>query len=98
MHGWRFLWKRHVQGGALVNTKRSGKSVPIQGIQNAPLQKKITEDLIDMMMGSRHSGFNVYCGPRIQPGEEEAIENLAGYIIRASLPARACLYRQNCLD
>jgi len=45
---------------------------------------KITEDLIDMMMGWRHSGFNVYCGPRIQPGEEEAIENLARYIIRAS--------------
>ena len=30
-------------------------------------RKKITEDLVDMMMGWRHSGFNVYCGPRIQP-------------------------------
>jgi hypothetical protein len=47
-------------------------------------RKKITEDLVDMMMGWRHSGFNVYCGPRIQPGEEEAMENLARYIIRAS--------------
>jgi hypothetical protein len=47
-------------------------------------RKKITEDLIDMMMGWRHSGFNVSCGPRVQPGEEEAIENLARYIIRAS--------------
>jgi hypothetical protein len=36
-------------------------------------RKKITEDLIEMMMGWRHSGFNVYCGPRIQPGEEEAM-------------------------
>jgi hypothetical protein len=42
-------------------------------------RKKITEDLIDMMMGWRHSGFNVYCGPRIQAGEEEAMENLARY-------------------
>ena len=33
-------------------------------------RKKITEDLIEMMMGWRHSGFNVYCGPRIEPGEE----------------------------
>jgi hypothetical protein len=41
-------------------------------------RKKITEDLIDMMMGWRHSGFNVYCGARIQPGEEKA--NLARYI------------------
>jgi hypothetical protein len=27
---------RHVQGGALVYPKRSGKAVPIQGLQNAP--------------------------------------------------------------
>ena len=52
-------------------------------------RKKITEDLIEMMTGWRHSGFNVYCGPRIQPGEEEAIENLARYIIRAFL-SRLC--------
>jgi len=47
-------------------------------------RKKITKDLIDMMMGWRHSGFNVYSGPRIQPGDEEAMENLARYIIRVS--------------
>jgi len=40
-------------------------------------RKKITEDLIHMMMGWWNSGFNVNCGQRIQPGEEEAIENLA---------------------
>lgn len=31
----------------------------------------------------RHSGFNVFCGPRIQPGNDQAMENLARYIIRA---------------
>jgi hypothetical protein len=55
-------------------------------------RKKITEDLIDMMMGWRHSGFNVYCGPRIQPGEEEAMENLARYIIRASFSQERMTY------
>jgi hypothetical protein len=45
-----------------------------------------------MMMGWRHSGFNVYCGPRIQPGEEEAIENLARYIIRASFSQERMTY------
>jgi hypothetical protein len=55
-------------------------------------RKKITEDLIDMMMGWRHSGFNVYCGPRIQPGEEEAMENLAQYIIRASFSQERMRY------
>jgi hypothetical protein len=34
---------------------------------------KITEDLVDMMLKWRHSGFNAFCGPRIQPGEEDAI-------------------------
>jgi hypothetical protein len=42
-------------------------------------RKKITEDLIDMMMGWRHSEFNVHCGPGIQPGDGQAIENLARY-------------------
>jgi len=55
-------------------------------------RKKITEDLIEMMMGWRHSGFNVYCGPRIQPGEEEAMENLARYIIRASFSQERMTY------
>ena len=34
---------------------------------------KITEELIDMVMTWRHSGFNVFSGPRIQPGDEKAM-------------------------
>jgi hypothetical protein len=55
-------------------------------------RKKITEEPIDMMMGWRHSGFNVYFGPRVQPGEEEAMENLAQYIIRASFSQERMTY------
>ena len=55
-------------------------------------RKKITKDLIDMMMGWRLSGFNVYSGPRIQPGDEEAMENLARYIIRASFSQERMTY------
>ena len=44
---------------------------------------KITQDLVDMLISWRHSGFNVYSGPGIQPAEQEAVENLARYIIRA---------------
>jgi len=51
----------------------------------------ITQDLVNMLLSWRHSGFNVFCGPRIQPGDQQAMENLARYIIRASLPARACM-------
>ena len=50
---------------------------------------KITEELIDMLMTWRHSGFNVFCGPRIQPGELQSMENLARYFIRAFL-SRLC--------
>ena len=53
---------------------------------------KITEDLVDMLMKWRHSGFNVFCGPRIQPGDEEAMENLARYIIRASFSQERMSY------
>jgi hypothetical protein len=45
---------------------------------------KITQDLVNMLMSWRHSGFNVFCGRRIQPEEEAAMDNLARYIIRAS--------------
>jgi hypothetical protein len=55
-------------------------------------KEKITEDLIDILMKWRHSGFNVFCGPRIQPGEGEAMENLARYIIRASFSQERMTY------
>ena len=48
-------------------------------------RKKITEEMIDMLTKWRHSGFNVFCGPRIQPGDEQAMGYLARDIIRAFL-------------
>lgn len=45
---------------------------------------KITEELVGKLMSWRHSGFNVFCGSRIYPRDETAMENLARYIIRAS--------------
>ena len=43
-------------------------------------------------MSWRHSGFNVFSGPRIFPHEETAIENLARYIIRASFSQERMSY------
>lgn len=45
-----------------------------------------------MLLSWRHSGFNVFCGPRIKPGEEEAMKNLARYIIRASFSQERMTY------
>ena len=53
---------------------------------------KITQSLVDMLMTWRHSGFNVFCGPRIYPRKEEAMENLARYIIRASFSQERMTY------
>ena len=48
---------------------------------------RITQEMIRMMGGWRHSGFNVYGGPRILPREKRALENLAAYLTRG---ASAC--------
>ena len=45
----------------------------------------ITEKIIDLVLSWRHTGFGVYCGKRINPKEARSTENLARYIIRASL-------------
>ena len=46
-------------------------------------RKKISREMISRLSTWRRSGFHVFCGNRIQPKEEEAMENLARYIIRA---------------
>jgi len=56
------------------------------------LKGKITQELVDMLMSWRHSGFNVHCGQRTQPGDAAAMENLAGYIIRASFSQERMTY------
>jgi len=53
---------------------------------------RITQDLVNMLLSWRHSGFNVFCGPRIQPGDGQAMENLARYIIRASFSQERMTY------
>ena len=55
---------------------------------------KITQHLVAMLRSWRHLGFQVYVGPRIQPGEEEATENLARYIIRAFFSPERMTYLQ----
>ena len=43
-------------------------------------------------MNWRHSGFNAFCGSRLQPKDEKAMENLARYIIRASFSQERMTY------
>jgi len=53
---------------------------------------KITDVIIENMMNWRHSEFNVYCGHAIWPHNEERLENLARYIIRASFSQERMKY------
>ena len=53
---------------------------------------KIGDAFIKKLMNWRHSGFNVYCGNAIWPHNEEGLENLARYIIRASFSQERMTY------
>ena len=48
--------------------------------------------MIAMLSTWRHSGFNVFCGNRISPKDDTAMENLARYIIRASFSQERMSY------
>ena len=53
---------------------------------------RITEELIEKLGNWQHSGFHVFCGEPIDPGNETSMENLARYISRASLSRERMTY------
>ena len=59
------------------NTEELEKLFQHQILKMLLIKRKINEDLVNMLLSWRHSGLNVFCGPRIHPREEEAMENLA---------------------
>lgn len=53
---------------------------------------RITIELIEKLRTWQHSGFHVFCGDPIEPSNEVSMENLARYIIRASLSQERMTY------
>jgi hypothetical protein len=53
---------------------------------------KITNAVIDNINSWSHNGFHVYCGMPIQHWDEEGIEKLAQYIVRAPLSQERMAY------
>jgi hypothetical protein len=53
---------------------------------------KVSREMIAMLSNWRHSGFNVFCGNRISPNDQMAMESLARYIIRASFSQERMQY------
>ena len=58
---------------------------------------KLTRNMIALLDKWRHPGFNVFLGSRILPLQENTMENLDRYIIRASFSQeRMTYYRETC--
>ena len=53
---------------------------------------KINGAIIENMNNWQHSGFNVYCGESIDPDNQEGIERLAQYIVRAPFSQERMTY------
>jgi hypothetical protein len=60
-----------------------GSSIHYEVFKMLKAEAKITDAVIENMMNRHRSGFNVYCGKAIWPHNEQGLENLARYIIRA---------------
>jgi len=44
------------------------------------------------MMNWQHSGFNIYCGQPVSPFDDESVERLSQYIVRAPLSQERMTY------
>ena len=55
---------------------------------------KIGDDLINRLMGWRHSGFSVYNGVRVRRDDERGMEGLAQCIIHNSFSVEKLTYTE----
>jgi len=57
---------------------------------------RITDAIIENMMHWHHSGFDVCCGRAIGPHDEQGLENVARYVIRASFSEERMRHHPAC--
>ncbi len=90
----RFSIRR--QQGPGANIPRRGRGIfDRHNVLRMLLAKgKITQGMITLLDKWRHTGFNVFFGPRILPRQENSMENLARYTIRASLSQERMTYHR----
>jgi len=92
LHRRRFLWKRIVQSGPGIGDGAPGKDLSAQSAGDALEEREDHRGVVKLILSWRHSGFNVHFGPRIQPDDKEAMENLARYVVRASFSQERMTY------
>jgi len=91
------VWSRDYREGLFrvapeLNEKALEKLFRVKVLAMLLRKKKISPELICMLDGWRHSGFNVFAGERIQPREKKSLENLAAYLIRATFSQKRMDY------
>ena len=86
------FWRRFVYGLPNARCQGFGKLFRREVFKMLKAEGKIGDGLIEKLMNWRHSGFNVYCGAAIWPHDEDGLENLARYIIRASFSQERMMY------
>ena len=69
---------------SFLNSKDLEEPFRMEVLNMLKKEGKISDFVIENMMSWPHSGFNIFCGNTIYPGNDEGIENLARYIVRAS--------------
>lgn len=83
-------------GGFMVgpepNPKELEEAFRLEVFKLLKTEGKITDLVIENMMTWHHSGFNVYGGKTIRPSDQEGIERLAQYIVRAPISQERMLY------
>ena len=88
-----FLWpKRHVSRRPALELKKLEAIFRHKVFRMLLNRGKITKEMVAMLSTWKHSGFNVFCGNRISPKDDKAMENLARYIIRASFSQERMRY------
>ncbi len=68
------------------------KAFQMEVLKMLKKEGKITQFIIDNMLSWGNTGFNVYCGDPIHHEEQESIEKLAQYIVRAPISQERMFY------
>jgi hypothetical protein len=61
-------------------------------VQAVKKESKISDAVIDNMLSWHNSGFNIFCSGPTDPDDQNGLERLAQYIIRAPISQERMVY------
>ena len=78
--------------GVVPNAEHLEALFRLEVLKMLKRERKITDAVIENMDTWYHSGFHVYYGDAILPDDEEGLERLSRYVIRAPISQERMLY------